>query len=378
MAIDLDLNETQKQLQQSAHDFFAERCPSTVVREIEAGSIGYEPAMWRDMADLGWLGITFPEQYGGASGTFLDLYPICEEMGRFLVPSPLLDTVGVAGDVLLSSGTEVQKAVLLPAIAEGTCIVSPAILEAGGSYGPRSITLRAVRHGESYVLTGTKLLVGFAASATHFLVAARTSEAEGSGGVTLLLVDPTLAGISWAPLSNLAGGALYEVDFDHVEVSADNVVGEVDNGWQPLADSTTKTAVLQTIVIIGAARAVLDMTNQYAKDRVQFGSPIGRYQAVQYMVTDILFALHNLELLAKQASYRIDVGKSFNREAAIAVAYGKRAAAHLHRQAHEVHAGVGFILDHDLTLFSRRSKFWEYNLGDARYYEEQLAKELSL
>ena len=378
MAIDLDLNETQKQLQQSAHDFFAERCPSTVVREIEAGSIGYEPAMWGDMADLGWLGITFPEQYGGASGTFLDLYPICEEMGRFLVPSPLLDTVALAGDVVLSSGNDAQKAALLPAIAEGTCIVSPAILEPNGSYGPRGITMGAERNGETFLLTGTKLLVGFASSANYFLCAARTSDAAGAGGVTLFLVDPTLTGISLTPLSNLAGGALYQVDFDRVQVSADNVVGELDDGWRALSNSTTKTAVLQTIVIIGAARAVLDMTNQYAKDRVQFGSPIGKYQAVQYMVTDILFALHNLELLAKQASYRIDVGKPFNREAAIAIAYGKRAAAHLHRQAHEVHAGVGFILDHDLTLFSRRSKFWEYNLGDARYYEEQLAKEMSL
>lgn len=236
----------------------------------------------------------------------------------------------------------------------------------------------AERNGETFLLTGTKLLVGFASSANYFLCAARTSDAAGVGGVTLFLVDPTLTGISLTPLSNLAGGALYQVDFDHVQVSADNVVGELDDGWRALSNSTTKTAVLQTIVIIGAARAVLDMTNQYAKDRVQFGSPIGKYQAVQYMVTDILFALHNLELLAKQASYRIDVGKPFNREAAIAIAYGKRAAAHLHRQAHEVHAGVGFILDHDLTLFSRRSKFWEYNLGDARYYEEQLAKEMSL
>lgn len=378
MAIDLDLNETQKQLQQSAHDFFAERCPSTVVRDIEAGSIGYQPAMWRDMADLGWLGITFPEQYGGASGTFLDLYPICEEMGRFLVPSPLLDTVGLAGDVVLTSGTEDQKAALLPAIAEGRCIISPAILEPSGSYGPRTINMSVARNGETFVLTGTKLLVGFVSSATHLLCAARTSDADGSDGITLFLVDPTLTGISWTPLSNLSGGALYEVNFDKVAVPSDNIVGEVDDGWRSLSNSTTKTAVLQTIVIIGAARAVLDMTNQYAKDRVQFGSPIGRYQAVQYMVTDILFALHNLELLAKQASYRIDAGKSFNREAAIAIAYGKRAAAHLHRQAHEVHAGVGFILDHDLTLFSRRSKFWEYNLGDARYYEEQLAKELNL
>ena len=131
-----------------------------------------------------------------------------------------------------------------------------------------------------------------------------------------------------------------------------------------------KAAVLQTATIVGAARAVLDMTNQYAKDREQFGSAIGRYQAVQYLVSDILIDLHRADLLAKQAAFRIDAGRPWLREAAIAVAFGKRAAAHLHRQAHEVHAGVAFIVEHDLTLYSRRSKFWENNLGDARHYQE--------
>jgi alkylation response protein AidB-like acyl-CoA dehydrogenase len=194
--------------------------------------------------------------------------------------------------------------------------------------------------------------------------------------VTLFLVDANSTGISLTPLQNIAGGALYEVNFADVVTPAETIVGARDDGWPPLSLSTTKAAVLQTATIVGAARSVLEMTNQYAKDRVQFEQPIGKYQAVQYMVSDILFDMHSVELLAKQAAYRIDVGKPFRREAAIAIAHGKRAAAHLHRQAHEVHAGVGFILDHDLTLFSRRSKFWENNLGDARFHQEQLAREM--
>src|SRR5690606_12965541 len=110
----------------------------------------------------------------------------------------------------------------------------------------------------------------------------------------------------------------------------------------------------------------------------QFGSPIGRYQAVQYLVTDILIDLHRTELLAKQAAYRIDAGKPYAREAAMAITFGKKAAAHLHRQAHEVHAGIAFMLEHDLTLYSRRSKYWENNLGDARYYEERVAEAMRI
>jgi 3-oxocholest-4-en-26-oyl-CoA dehydrogenase beta subunit len=166
------------------------------------------------------------------------------------------------------------------------------------------------------------------------------------------------------------------VRFDGVSTPGRNLVGTQGAGWAPLADACLKAAVLQTATIVGAARAVLDMTNQYAKDRLQFGSPIGRYQAVQYLVTDILIDLHRADLLARQAAFRIDAGKPFAREAAIAVAFGKRAAAHLHRQAHEVHAGIAFIDEHDLQLYSRRSKFWENHLGDARHYQELVADEM--
>jgi alkylation response protein AidB-like acyl-CoA dehydrogenase len=139
-----------------------------------------------------------------------------------------------------------------------------------------------------------------------------------------------------------------------------------------------KAAVLQTATVVGSARTVLDMTNQYAKDREQFGNPIGRYQAVQYLVSDILIDMHRADLLATQAAFRIDAGLPYEREAAIAIAFGKRAAAHLHRQAHEVHAGIAFILEHDLTLHSRRAKYWENNLGDARYYQEVLASAMQI
>ena len=161
--------------------------------------------------------------------------------------------------------------------------------------------------------------------------------------------------------------------FDGVLAAADSLVGVEGGGWAPLLDAIVKGAVLQTATIVGAAQAVLDMTNQYAKDRVQFGNPIGQYQAVQYLITDILIDLHRADLLARQAAFRIDAGKPFLREAAIAVAFGKQAAAHLHRQAHEVHAGVAFIDEHDLQLYSRRSKFWENHLGDARDYQELIA-----
>lgn len=378
MAVDLAFDEQQQQIQIDAHDFFAERCPTSVVRDVEAGEVGYLPDLWQEMAERGWLGHTFPAAYGGRGGSYLDLYPLYEEMGRFLVPSPHLDTVALSGDLIARVGTEAQQQRVLPAVAAGGALVSVAALEPAGGFGPRATVASADRRGHDFVISGQKLLVGFAASADYFLVTTRTAAGNHADGVTLLLVEATAPGITWTPLENIAGGALYAVDFDGVVVPADAVVGVQDEGWSDFWISVTSAAVLQTASVVGAAQAVLEMTNQYAKDREQFGSPIGSYQAVQYMVTDILIAMHSVDMLAKQAAYRIDAGLPHAREAAMAIAFGKMAAAHLHRQAHEVHAGAGFMVEHDLQLFSRRSKFWENNLGDARYHREQLARAMSL
>src|SRR5262249_8254772 len=139
MGIDLALDDHQQLLQRSAGEFFAKRSPVERVREIEDGELGYSPELWREMAELGWLAITCPESYGGTGGSLLDLYPIYEEMGRFLVPSPHLDTVVVAGETILAAGTEAQRQRVLPAIARGDAIVAPALTEADGSLGPRSV-----------------------------------------------------------------------------------------------------------------------------------------------------------------------------------------------------------------------------------------------
>jgi alkylation response protein AidB-like acyl-CoA dehydrogenase len=377
VAIDLTLDDDQLELERSVRNFLTARCPRSLVRRVEAGPLGYDPDVWAEMAALGWLAIALPPEYGGAGGRFVDLYPLFEELGRFLTPSPHLESV-FAADVILAHGSPDQKSGFLPRLGTGELVVSPALLETSGLFGPNGITMSATVAGADYHLTGTKLLVPFAGSADWLLCVARTTGDLDGRGVTLFLVDMASAGISVAPLPNIAGGALFAVEFDHVVVPDGRVVGTVGRGWDCLFPSLLRAATLQTICVIGAAKSVLEMTNQYAKDREQFGRPIGAYQAVQYMVTDILFAIHNAELLAKQAACRIDSSGPFVREACMAVAYGKRAAAHLHRQAHEVHAGVGFVLDHDLNLFSRRAKYWEYNLGDARYYLEQLAVALNL
>ncbi len=373
MAIDLTLDDDQLLLQRSANELFRKRYPSDVVRAIEDGDLGYSPEGWQELAEPGLVGHQLPRAVRRGWRRLPRPLPHLRGDGTVLVPSPHLDTVAVAGEIVLATGTEDQRRTFLPEIADGNCIISPAIIEGDGSFGVDAITCSAERRGGEFVIRGTKLLVPYARSADRFLCAVRTADAMGVDDISLLLVDAQANGITCDEIPNIAGHTLYAVTFDDVSTPAEHLVGEEGRGWGPLSEATLKAAVLQTATIVGAARAVLDMTNQYAKDREQFGGPIGRYQAVQYLVTDILIDMHRADLLAKQAAFRIDAGKAFEREAALAVAFGKRAAAHLHRQAHEVHAGVAFILEHDLSLYSRRSKFWENHLGDARHYQERVA-----
>jgi 3-oxocholest-4-en-26-oyl-CoA dehydrogenase beta subunit len=372
MAIDLRFTVDQEHLRDSVRQYLQRRCPTTVVRDLEATESGYDPAMWQEMADLGWFGLTVPEQYGGAGEGFLTLLPLYEEFGRALVPGPHLDNT-VAADVVLAAGNDAQRDELLPAIVHGSCVVSLALVEPDGGLAPASITLAASRRTDGWALDGVKLLVAYAGSADRLLCSARTDE-----GVTLFLVDPASPGVSLTPMPNISSIPLSAVELSDVIVADDAVVGTVGRGWPVVAEAIAKGAVLQAATIVGAAGAVLEMTNQYAKDREQFGNPIGRYQAVQYMVSDVLIDMHRADLLTRQAAFLIDAGKPFAREAAIAATFAKEASAHLHRQAHEVHAGVGFMMEHDLQLFSRRAKQWETALGDARYHETRLTEVLEL
>ena len=377
--MDLSFNEQQRVIKTTAGDFFQANCPMSLVRELENGAPGYSPDMWRQMAGLGWLGITFPEQYGGAGHGFLDLYVIYEEMGRFLVPSPHLPAVVLGGETVLRAGSEEQKRRLLPAISKGELLIAPAIMEPNGTYGPSGIEMSATAEGNGYRLSGTKLLVPFAEASDYLLCVARTGKAGGGAdGITLFLVERRSPGIAIESLQNIASSQLSAVTFDNVAVGNDAVLGSAGHGWAPFSQVFNRATVLQCAEIVGAAGSVLDMTTNYAKDRVQFGRPIGSFQAVQYLCSDVAIDMATISLLAKQAAWLIDEGLPHDREVAIAGAAASKGIQHLTRQAHEVHAGVAFMVEHDLQMFTRRAKSWELNLGDPGYHQEALAEAMGL
>jgi len=375
VAIDLELNEQQRQLQDTANDLFGRLCPPSVVRRYETSTEDFPREVWRQMAELGWLSMSFPSEYDGLDCTFLDAYPIYIELGRHLAPVPLLEVAGVAGELVAALGSPEQKGALLPAIGGGQAIVTLAFMEPEGCYGPAGVALSARHTGDRYVLEGTKLLVSCAASADRLIVAARTSGAAGDeAGVSLFIVNPKAPGVAIERIPNIAGQPLYAVTFAGVEVPAADALGMIGGAWPALNAVMAKAAVLQSAMVLGAGERVQAMAVDYANHRVQFGEPIGKHQAVQYLCTDITLEHYVARLLTLQAAWRIDTGRTFLREASLAKAAASRAAAAMTFAAHEVHAGVGFMNDYDLQLYTRRAKHWEFNLGDYRHHLDEAMK----
>jgi alkylation response protein AidB-like acyl-CoA dehydrogenase len=195
--MDLDWNEQQKLLKNSAREFFEKECPSAFVKECERSPEGYSPALWKKMAGLGWMGLLIPEQYGGMGSSLLDLAVIVEEMGRFAVPSPFLNTVVLCGLPIIEAGNEEQKRDLLPKIASGDLVLSLALTEASAEYTADGVQTRADRRGEGYALNGTKLFVEDAQMARYLLCVARSgARIRGENGISLLLVDGTSPGVA--------------------------------------------------------------------------------------------------------------------------------------------------------------------------------------
>ncbi len=369
MAIDLNFNEEQQLICNTAKEFFAKRCPPELARKYENSTEDFPRELWKEIADLGWLGMTFPVEYDGLGCSFLDTYGIYVEAGRSLAPVPLLEAIGIGAALVARMGSADQKQALLPAIAAGDKLVTLAIMEPDGSYGANGVTLTAVKQGDGFVLDGTKLLVACAGTADRLIVAARTGGA-GEDGVTLFLVDPKAAGVSIERTKNIGGYPLYAVTLAKVAVSAADVLGAVGKAWPATEAVMMQAAVLQSAMVVGAGERVLEIAVGYAKERVQFGQPIGRHQAVQYLCTDVAIALRNTSLLTLHAAWKIDSGQPFLREAALAKASASKASAKMTFAAHEVHAGIGFMIDYDLQLYTMRGKHWEYNLGDARHHYE--------
>jgi len=373
--MDLSFNESQEMLRRSARDFFQKECPKSLVREMEKDERGYPPELWQKMAGLGWMGLIFPEKYDGVGGDFLDLVVLLEEMGRACLPAPFLPTV-LGGMFILEAGTEEQKEKFLPQIARGEKLLTLALNEPEFRYDPSAIAVKAVVGGDNYVIDGVKLFVPYAHVADYMVCVARTAEgAVSEEGITLFLVDGKSPGISCTQLTTIAGDKQSEVVFNKVRVPRENVLGELHQGWGIVKKIWQKGAVAKCAELVGIAQQVLEMAVNYAKERVQFGHPIGSFQAVQHHCANMLIDVDGSKFITYKTAWMLSEGISCDMEVAAAKGWASEACRRVTGLGHQVFGGVSVIVEHDMPLYYTRAKAAEVAFGDAGFYREVVFSE---
>ena len=377
--MDFNFTEEQDMLRRSARDFLTKECPKARVREMAKDERGYDPQVWHRMAELGWMGLVLPEEYGGMGASLMDLVILMEEMGRNILPGPFFSTIALCALPLLEYGSSEQKTRFLPQIAKGEAMWAFGLAESSGKYKASEVKLRAVLKGANYVLQGHKLFVTDAHVADYILVAGRTAEGERpEDGITLFIVDARGPNVKMEAIPTIGGDKQFKVSFDRVVVPKDSILGKTGNGWHIVDFTLQRAAVLKCAEMSGACQAVLDMTSSYAKERIQFDRPIGSFQAIQHKLADMLIDVEAVQYLLYQAAWGISVGSPSPWQISAAKAKANEAYQRICIEAIAAHGAIGYSMDHDVGLYYRRVKAAQFAAGDTDLHREVIAAELGL
>lgn len=368
--MNLALNESQEMLRRTAREFLEANCPTTLVRELEGSAEGFSRELWAQMSELGWLGLSLPVEYGGEGGNAVDQLVLSSEISRALLPSPYLTSVVTCGRLVELTGRDSQREEMLPLLAQGRLIMSLALDDEGDrcsiQVGPKDI---------GYRLNGVKTFVPFA-SASNMLICVAVEPDD--GGVSLCPVSPNADGVSIETMTSVAGYPQARVMFDDVEIGVDEILGKVGEGVNALAEALEWAALVQCGEMVGRGRKILEMVIDYAKTRVQFGRPIGAFQAIQHQLADLRVAVDAAELLA----YRAACGMAEGRDSSEEIALAKAAADEMSRMStvvgHGVFAGISYTVEHDMHLYSARNRLAEAEVGGTPAQIDRIAGAMGL
>ena len=369
--MDLDFTEEQQMLRDTMRGLCAEHSPIEVVRKMEDDPIGFPAPFWKQLGDLGVIGLTLPEAYGGGGQSALEAMIVYEELGRALAPSPHFVSAVLSAGVVARAGTEAQKREWLPQIASGAAIFTPAWLEPRGGYGPNGVQLTATGSGGSVKLQGTKRHVLFAKAATRLLVLARTGSA--ATDIDLFLVDPSAPGVTMTQQHTMASDTQYEVQFQDVPVAATERIGAARGGWAVWNDVMHEGIILLAAQAMGGVERALDITVDYSKTRTQFDKPLGAFQALAHYMADATTLVDGGQTLVHEAAWALATGRPINKLAPMAKLFACRTYRDVTAMAQQVHGGIGFTVEYDIQLFFRRAKQLQLSFWDDRYLEELVA-----
>jgi alkylation response protein AidB-like acyl-CoA dehydrogenase len=358
-----DLTDEQQAIKSTARDFLAARYKSERIRELAEGESGFEQSDWEEMAKLGWPGLALPEEWGGQGLGIVELAVLFEEMGYALAPSPLLSNT-IVGLALAVGGSADQRERFLRPLATGILRGTPALIDAGSAASPGVFTLEARRDGDAVVLEGEKTLVMDAAAADFLMVATadggRHLVERGADGVTVrpeTSIDPTRR--------------LCSVRFDGVHVAGENTMPAMGQDYFPVF---LRACVALAAESTGVSQRAMEMAVAYAKDRHQFGRPIGSYQAVSHRCAQMLLETENARSAVYGAAWAADAEPgSLPRAASMAKAYASDAGWRVPDASIQVHGGIGFTWEHDLHFFLKRGRANASAFGDARWHRDRVA-----
>ena len=364
--------EEQEILRREVRKFLDEQCPLEEVRRVMETPEGFSREQWKQLGELGWLGLIVPEAYGGAELGWVDLIVLLEETGRTLFPSPLISNTLVAA-ALLESGSDAQKSRWLPSLADGSRIGTLALLEASDSLAPAGIELSAQPDGDGFALRGEKRFVPDVGRADLFVVPFRTGTGERDLG--LAVVDGDAEGVGTEIIPGLdATKRSGNLRLDGVRVAADALLGKPGDAWPTLVQLLDRGAVAVTAEMLGAAEAAHQITVQYAKDRVQFGHPIGHFQGVKHPLAERYVDIESFKSLLYYAAWALDQSPE---EVPLAVSRAKGYASDAFTQMGidgiQLHGAVGYTLEFDSQLYLKRSKWARPAFGDADYHYQRVA-----
>ena len=373
--MDFGFTEEQDLLRVEVRKFLDARAPMSEVRRLAATRAGHSPELWQELARLGWLGLIIPSDYGGAELTWVDFVVLLEETGRSLFPSPLVSTT-LAASAIATEGSEAQKQRYLPGLADGSRIGTVALLEQDALLGPEGVTLAASRDGDGYVLRGEKRYVGDVTSANLFVVSFRTGPA--ATDVALGLVeggtpDVRVVGHRTMDATKRMGTLVLE-DVRIEDAAVLRGADATGGGWPAIARLLDRGAIAVTAEMVGAAEGAHALTVRYAKERTQFGAPIGKYQGVKHPLAEMYVDLESMKSLVYFAAWALDASPDeVPRAASIAKAYASDAFARIGIDSVQLHGAVGYTAEYDVQLYLKRSKWARPTFGDSDVHYERVA-----
>ena len=369
--MDLGLTETQELLKNAARDFLEQECPESLVREMEEDDKGYSPELWKKMAEQGWQGLLIPEQYGGAGLDFLDLCVLLEEFGRALVPGPFMSTVLGGALPILSIGSDAQKQEFLPKIASGDLIFTLALTEPSARFDEQGVQCQASVSGNEVSFTGTKLFVADANVADYMVVAGRSGS-----GITLGIVPTNQPGVEIRQLLTIARDKQCEVKLNGAK---GQLLGGDGQGWAALQPIIQQYTVAECSYMVGLAQMDFEITVDYAKERVQFGRPIGSFQAIQHKCADMVTDVDGSRFITYKAAWSINTDQP-DRQMAVnmAKAWTSEATRRVVAHGQQIHGGIGFTKDYKIQLYYRRQKRAELAFGDGDHHRDLVATQLGI